>query len=75
MHQRTETRDRPVVAIFRGVPGQEVEPPLEEGPPLPKSSEEVTPLPLPLPHIQVGGRLAHFAQNWQKVTTTSGSSL
>ena len=38
------------------------------GPPLPESSEEVTPLPLPLPHIQVGERLAHFAQNWQKVT-------
>ena len=57
-----------MVAIFRGVQGQEVEPPLEEGPPLPESSEEVTPLPLPLPHIQVGGRLAHFAQNWQKVT-------
>ena len=56
------------MAIFRGVLGQEVEPPLEEGPPLPESSEEVAPLPLPLPHIQVGGRLAHFAQNWQKVT-------
>ena len=57
-----------MVAIFSGVQGQEVEPLLEEGPPLPESVEEVTPLPLPLPHIQVGGRLAHFAQNWQKVT-------
>ena len=58
-----------MVVILRGVPGQEVEPPLEEGPPPPKSTEDVTPLPLPLPHIQVGGRLAHFAQNWQKVTS------
>ena len=57
-----------MVAIIRGVPGQEVDPPLEMGPPLPKSTEDVIPLPLPLPHIQVGGRLAHFAQNWQRVT-------
>ena len=33
-----------------------------EGPPLAKNSETCSPLPLPLPNIPVGGRLAHFAK-------------
>ena len=42
-------------------------PPVEE--PLPLRNTEVqSPLPLPLPNIPVGGRLAHFAQNWAKIT-------
>ena len=42
-------------------------PPKEE--PLPLRSTEIqAPLPLPLPNISVGGRLAHFAQNWAKIT-------
>ena len=37
--------------------------------PLPLGSTEgVTPLPLPLPSIPVGGRLGHFAQNWANIT-------
>ena len=44
-----------------------VAPPIEE--PLPARNTEVqAPLPLPLPNIPVGGRLAHFAQNWAKIT-------
>ena len=42
-------------------------PPVEE--PLPLRNTEVqSPLPLPLPNIPVGGRLAHFAQNWAEIT-------
>ena len=42
-------------------------PPVEE--PLPLRNTEIqSPLPLPLPNIPVGGRLAHFAQNWAKIT-------
>ena len=37
--------------------------------PLPLRNTEVqSPLPLPLPNIPVGGRLAHFAQNWAEIT-------
>ena len=44
-----------------------VAPPIEE--PLPLRNTEVqSPLPLPLPNILVGGRLAHFAKNWAKIT-------
>ena len=46
---------------------QVVAPPVEEPPPL-ENTEVLTPLPLPLPNIPVGGRLAHFAQNWAKIT-------
>ena len=42
-------------------------PPVEEPPPL-RNPEVQSPLPLPLPNIPVGGRLAHFAQNWAKIT-------
>ena len=42
-------------------------PPKEEPPPL-RSTEIQAPLPLPLPNIPVGGRLAHFAQNRAKIT-------
>ena len=42
-------------------------PPIEEPPPL-RNTEVPSPLPLPLPNILVGGRLAHFAQNWAKIT-------
>ena len=42
-------------------------PPREEPPPL-RNTEVLTPLPLPLPNIPVGGRLAHFAQNWTEIT-------
>ena len=42
-------------------------PPIEEPPPV-RNTEIQAPLPLPLPNIQVGGRLAHFAQNWAKIT-------
>ena len=42
--------------------------PLVEGPPLPVDSENLPPLPLPHPQIPVGGRLAHFALNWQNIT-------
>ena len=44
-----------------------VAPPVEEPPPL-RNIEVQTPLPLPLPNIPVGGRLAHFAQNWAEIT-------
>ena len=44
-----------------------VAPPKEEPPPL-RSTEIQAPLPLPLPNIPVGGRLAHFAQSWAKIT-------
>ena len=44
-----------------------VAPPIEEPPPL-RNTEVQAPLPLPLPNIPVGGRLAHFAQNWAKIT-------
>ena len=42
-------------------------PPREEPPPL-GNAEVLTPLPLPLPNIPVGGRLARFAQNWAEIT-------
>ena len=42
-------------------------PPVEEPPPI-RNTEVQGPLPLPLPNIPVGGRLAHFAQNWAKIT-------
>ena len=42
-------------------------PPIEEFPPA-RKTEVHTPLPLPLPNIPVGGRLAHFAQDWAKIT-------
>ena len=42
-------------------------PPVEEPPPL-GNTENQPPLPLPLPSIPVGGRLAHFAQNWAEIT-------
>ena len=48
-----------------------VAPPVEEPQPL-RNTEVQAPLPLPLPNILVGGRLAHFAQRSQ---TTSGSFL
>ena len=44
-----------------------VAPPIEEPPPA-RNTEVQAPLPLPLPNIPVGGRLAHFAQNWAKIT-------
>ena len=44
-----------------------VAPPVKEPPPL-RNTEVQSPLPLPLPNIPVGGRLAHFAQNWAKIT-------
>ena len=44
-----------------------VAPPGEEPPPL-RNTEVQAPLPLPLPNVPVGGRLAHFAQNWAKIT-------
>ena len=44
-----------------------VAPPIEEPPPA-RNTEAHTPLPLPLPNIPVGGRLAHFAQDWAKIT-------
>ena len=42
-------------------------PPVEEPPPI-RNTEVLAPLPLPLPNIPVGGRLAHFAQNWAEIT-------
>ena len=42
-------------------------PPVEEPPPL-RNTEVQASLPLPLPNIPVVGRLAHFAQNWAKIT-------
>ena len=42
-------------------------PPVEEPPPI-RNTEVQAPLPLPLPNIPVGGGLAHFAQNWAKIT-------
>ena len=42
-------------------------PPVEEPPPL-GNTEIQSPLPLPLPSIPVGGRLAHFAHNWAEIT-------
>ena len=42
-------------------------PPKEEPPPL-RSTEIQAPLPLPLPNIPVGERLAHFSQNSAKIT-------
>ena len=44
-----------------------VAPPIEEPPPL-RNTEVQAPLPLPLPNILVGGRLAHCAQNWAEIT-------
>ena len=51
-------------------------PPLSK-PHLPQNID-VQPFPLPvLPHldISVGGRLAHFVEEWEDLKTTSGSSL
>ena len=42
-------------------------PPVEEPPPL-GNTEIQSPLPLPLPSIPEGGRLAHFVQNWAEIT-------
>ena len=42
-------------------------PPIEEPRPA-RKTEVQAPLPLPLPNIPVGGRLAHFAQDWAKIT-------
>ena len=42
-------------------------PPRENPPPL-RNTEVPTTLPLPLPNIPVGRRLAHFAQNWAEIT-------
>ena len=39
-----------------------------EEPPSLENTEGLTPLPLPLPSIPVGGRLAHFAQNCSEIT-------
>ena len=50
------------------VPSVEVvAPPIEEPPPA-RNTEVQAPLLLPLPNIPVGGRLAHFAQNWARIT-------
>ena len=46
---------------------EEVAPLIEEPLPL-RSTEGIVPLFLPLPNIQVGGRLGHFAQNWANIT-------
>ena len=43
-------------------------PPPVEGPPPLENTEDVSPLPLPLPNIPVGGRLVLFAQSWAKLT-------
>ena len=42
--------------------------PLVDGSPLPVDSENLPPLPLTQLRIPVGGRLAHFALNWQNIT-------
>ena len=42
--------------------------PLMEGPLPLRNTEDVSPLPLPLPQVPVGGRLAHFVHNWQSIT-------
>ena len=57
--------EHPTVDLVPGV--EVVAPPMEEPPPL-RNTEVQAPLPLPLPNIPVGGRLAHFAQNWAKIT-------
>ena len=50
------------------VPEVEVLAPLVEEPPPLGNTESQPPLPLPLPNVPVGGRLAHFAQNWADIT-------
>ena len=50
------------------VPEVEALAPLREEPPPLGNTESQPPLPLPLPNIPVGGRLAHFAQNWAEIT-------
>ena len=50
------------------VPEVEALAPLIEEPPPLGNTESQPPLPLPLPNIPVGGRLAHFAQNWTEIT-------
>ena len=50
------------------VPEVEALAPLVEEPPPLGDTESQPPLPLPLPNIPVGGRLAHFAQNWAEIT-------
>ena len=42
-------------------------PPIEEPAPL-RNTEIQASLSLPLPNIPMGGRLAHFAQNWAEIT-------
>ena len=42
--------------------------PLEEVPSLKRNFDVLPPLPHPLSQIPVGGRLAHFAPNWHKIT-------
>ena len=44
-----------------------VAPLVEEPPPL-VETEGISSLPLPHPEIPVGGRLAHFAENWANIT-------
>ena len=50
------------------VPEVEALAPLVEEPQPLGNTESQPPLPLPLPNIPVGGRLAHFAQNWAEIT-------
>ena len=58
-------KDRPFGDLAPEV--EVVAPPIEEPPPL-RNIEVQAPLPLPLQNIPVGGRLAHFAQNWAEIT-------
>ena len=58
-----------VEAVLSEAPATEAEvPPLVEGPLPLRNTEDVSPLPLPLPQVLVGGRLAHFVHNWQSIT-------
>ena len=57
--------DHPLVDLVQEV--EVLAPPVEEPPPL-ENTEIQSPLPLPLPNILAGGRLAHFAQNWANIT-------
>ena len=58
-------KDRPFGDLAPEV--EAVAPPIEEPPPL-RNIEVQAPLPLSLPNIPVGGRLAHFAQNWAEIS-------
>ena len=62
------TLDQEVDVLVGVMVGWTERSPLVEGPPLPVDSENLPPLPLPQPQIPVGGRLAHFALNWQNIT-------